>query len=333
MINLMVILKLICSFFLANISNDVYAHLQKPIKTIMIHKIIDHPALNETQKGIIDVLAKGGYKDKENAKISVESAQGNHLLAIEIASKMIGKNPDVIVAIGTVSTQSFLKGIKDKKIPLVFSTVTDPKESKIVRNIEKTNPYIGGVSNFIALKPQIELFKKIQPNLKRLGILYNSGETNSVSIVNQLKTICKKLDITLIEQKIAKSTDINESMSKLLGRKVDAIFISNDNTCLGAIKHIVDIANKDKIPVYSSDTDTIILGTLAALGPNQYQIGWQTGEMVLKILNGQDPNEMSVEFPTQIHCVINEEAAKKLGITINEDLKTQYCVNKKKSKT
>jgi putative ABC transport system substrate-binding protein len=99
---------------------------------------------------------------------------------------------------------------------------------------------------------------------------------------------------------------------------VDAIFISNDNTALSCLPSIIGICNGAGIPVYVSDADAVHLGALAALGPNQYSVGRQTGEMVAKVLNGESIANLPVEFPRKMEFFINLDAAKLLKIDISQ---------------
>lgn len=258
-----------------------------PVKTIYISQVIEHPALNSTVQGIKDVLSKNGFA------VEVESAQASPSLASQIASKFMAQNPAVIVGVGTVSAQSFVKYALQNKTKLIFSSVTDPKDAFP----ESAN--IGGVSNFVPLEPQLELFKKLQPGLKRIGMLYNPGEANSISIVKKLKALCPKYDLTLVEQTINKTADVAQSVVQL-AQGCDAIFISNDNTALSALKTITKLS---KVPVYVSDVDAVNLGAAAALGPDQYEIGRQTGEMILRVLKGE---KLTTEFPNKTKTVIKQ---------------------------
>ena len=107
----------------------------------------------------------------------------------------------------------------------------------------------------------------------------------------------------------------------LIDKNIDAIFISNDNTALSSISGITKVAALSKIPVFCSDTDTINSGVLASVGPNQYNIGIQTGKMVERIImDNQNPKDIAVEFPHNVELKINLETAKKLDITIQNDL-------------
>jgi putative ABC transport system substrate-binding protein len=296
------------------------------IKKIYINQFVEHPALNKTTEGIIDGLAQKGYKKGVNLDLRVESAQANSALAFQIASKFVHQNADIVVGVATISAQSFSKYAKENKTKLVFSSVTDPVKAGLVQsqNLPKNNT--SGVSNFVALEPQLELFKSIQPKLKRLGFLYNPSEVNSLSLIAQLKTLCPLLGITLVLQSAQKTSDMPQAAAKLAGQ-VDAIFISNDSTALSALSTIIKAANKNKIPVYVSDTDAVALGALAALGPNQYKIGLQTADMIARVLKGENINDMPVEFPKDMELYLNENAAKKLGIIFPANLKKANYVN------
>ena len=273
---------------------------------ILISKTVDHPAIDATTKGIIDGLAKAGYSNEKGSEIRVESAQGNASLASQIASKFVSQKPDIVVGVATVSAQSFIKYATEGRVKMIFSTVTDPLGASLVKSLEVPGNNISGVSNFVPLEPQLELFKKLQPGLKRLGILYNPAELNSVSIVKKLEILCPKLGLVLVKQTIAKTSDAAQNAAKLAS-DVDAIFISNDNTALSALSSIIASAKRAGIPVYVSDTDAVKLGAKAALGPDQYEVGLQTARMIVRVLKGEDINKMKVEFPDKTTLVVNDK--------------------------
>ncbi len=286
---------------------------------VLISQTVDHPALNITTQGIIDALAGAGYAAGQDFEIRTESAQANGSLAGQIAQKFVHQNPDVVVGVGTLSAQSFRKPASQGKIKLIFSSVTDPLGAGLVNTLEQPGRNTSGVSNFVDLAPQLKMFQKIQPNLKKLGFLYNPGEANSVYLLQQLQALGVSLHLEIVPQGVMKTADVAQAATKL-AQDVDAIFISNDNTALSSLQSILKIAHSAKIPVYVSDTDAVAQGALAALGPNQYDIGQSTGKMIVKILEGQDMAQQAVGFPEKIELYINAETAALLGIEIPADL-------------
>jgi putative tryptophan/tyrosine transport system substrate-binding protein len=311
-----IILTAIMSLLLANLGFALETNITKKV---LISKVVDHPALDTTESGIIDALADSGYIIKDNIIIRTESAQGNPVLANQIAIKFTYQNPNAVVAIGTISAQSFIKFSRNNEVKMIFSSVTDPVDAGLMISSTTNEKNITGVSNFVAIGPQLELFKKLQPNLKKLGIIYNPGESNSISIVKELEEIAPNYNIEVLTKVATRSSEVAQTAVSL-AKNADAIFISNDNMALSAIQNIIKAAVDAQIPVYVSDTDAVKLGAVAALGPNQYNIGIQTGKMVARILNGSDINKEKVELPEKNDLYLNTEAAKKANISIPKDL-------------
>jgi len=285
------------------------------IKKVFISKVIDHPAINETERGIVNYLIENNDNIRKKLELKITSAQGSPLLASQIATKFVSSNPDIVVGIGTISAQSLAKYALSGKTKLVFSSITDPVGAKLALPDNKLQNNITGVSNFIDLEPQIALFKETQPDMDTLGIIYNPSELNSYSINIKLEEICPKYGIKLIKVGAIKTADVPQAALSLVG-KIDAFFISNDNTALSALPAIITIANKNNIPVYVSDIDTVSQGALLALGPDQYELGVQTGKMILSLLEGGDISKMQIEYPVKTDLVINLKAAYILGINI-----------------
>lgn len=285
---------------------------------IYISQLVEHPALDATTKGIIQGLNNAGYTE-ENLDFIVESAQGNIALANQIANRFVSKKPDIVVGVATVAAQSFSKYARFGQVNLIFSSVTDPVDAALVDSVLKPGNNTSGVSNFIPLEPQLEMFLKIKPTIKKLGFLYNPGELNSVSLIDKLKTICPKYGIELVIISASRTSEVAQSAAKL-SSLVDAIFVSNDNTALSAFKNIVRAARNVSIPVFVSDTDIVKDGAIAALGPNQYNLGLQTARMIVRGLNGEEIENMPVEYPEEVELYLNPEAAKKIGIEIPKEL-------------
>jgi putative ABC transport system substrate-binding protein len=288
----------------------VYATDNKlKVYKVLISQTVDHQALNITTEGIVAGLAQAGFVSGVNLELRVESAQGSSAMAAQIANKFVNQNPDVVAGVGTIAAQSFIKYANHKQIKLVFSSITDPQ----IAALEGVN--ITGVSNFTALEPQINLFREVLPALKSLGIIYNAGEVNSISVVHKLSKLCEQLNITLVKQSVTRTADVAQAAVKIAS-KVDAIFISNDNTALSSLQSIIKVAQQKNIPVFVSDTDAVKLGALAALGPNQFAIGKQTGAMIAKILQGTDINTIAPEYPHTNELFLNLPVAATLQLAI-----------------
>lgn len=259
--------------------------------------------------------------------VRVDSAKSDPVLARQLAAKHAGQEIDVVVTLGTPSAQSFLPYAIQGRSAHVFSSVTDPLGAGLVKTLACPGNNTTGVSNFVDVVPQVRLMRAIQPSLRRLGIIYNPGEANAVKMVHRLREVCGSSllpGITLVPQAIVRTTDVAQATARLASR-VDAIFISNDNTALSTLPVIAKIAGRQDrpVPVYVSDTDAVPLGALAALGPNQYNVGQQTAELVRAVLKGHRPGTLPVAFPSRCALWINHDAAAHLGVAIPKAISAQ----------
>ncbi len=266
-----------------------------PVK-VSILQIIDHPALNINREGILEELKALGYKEGDTLTVDFQSAQGNPTLSSQIAQKFASNNPDIIVAIGTSAAQAVMAATKDKKIPVVFTAVTDPLSSKLVTDLKAPTGNVTGVSDFIAVESQFALFKRLLPTIKTLGIVYNPGEENSTALNEMMEKAAKTFGWKLEMATANKTNDVFAATQSLCG-KVDAVFINNDNTALSAFKSVVKATRACNIPAFVSDIDIVDQGALAALGPDQRALGHQTARMVDFILKNPKAPLPAVGFP------------------------------------
>jgi putative ABC transport system substrate-binding protein len=292
--------------------------LDDGVYTVGIIQVVEHPALDQTRAGIMDVLKEHGYVDSNNSRIYYESAQGNPALATQIVQKFIGLKADVIVAIGTTVAQTAKQATQENKTPVIFASVSDPLQAKLVDSLESPTGNVTGVSNFVSISKQFAFFKRILPHLKQLGSVYNPGEANSVSIISKMNEVSDVFDITIHTTAATKTVEVMAATQNLL-QKAEAIFVNNDNTALSAIDVIIKVATERGIPVFTSDIDCLDKGALAALGPDQYELGKQAGRMAHRILQDESPSSIPVEMPKIVHTKVNTVVAEKLGITYKKD--------------
>jgi len=285
--------------------------------TVAVTAIVEHPALDAVRKGVQDTLAAAGYKEGENLKFVFESAQGNPATAAQIARQFAGDEPNVIVPISTPSAQAVVSSTRD--IPVAFTAVSDPLGAQLVKNMDKPGGNVTGLSDMSPVGEHIALIKEILPNVKTIGYLYNSGEANSVSLLAALKAEAEKAGITVIESAATKSAEVQGAARALVGR-ADAIYVPTDNTIISALEGAVAVAEESKLPLFTADTDSVSRGSIAALGFNYYDVGKQTGDIVVRVLKGENPGDIAVKTAAGSDLVINKSAAGKMGVTLPESV-------------
>jgi putative tryptophan/tyrosine transport system substrate-binding protein len=283
--------------------------------TVAVTAIVEHPALDAARDGVKEALEAAGYKEGENLKFIYESAQGNPATAAQIARQFAGEGPSVIVPISTPSAQAVVSTTRD--IPVVFTAVSDPLGAQLVKDMDKPGGNVTGLSDMSPVAEHLTLIKEILPNAKTVGFLYNSGEANSVSLLAVLKAEAEKAGLTVVESAATKSAEVQGAARALVGR-ADAIYIPTDNTIISALEGAVAVAEEAKLPLFTADTDSVSRGAIAALGFNYKDVGKQTGEIVVRILKGENPGDIAVKVAAGTDLVVNKSAATKMGVTLPE---------------
>ncbi len=285
--------------------------------TVDVTAIVEHPALDAVRDGVKDALEAAGYKEGENLTFVYKSAQGNAATAAQIARQFAGEEPTVIVPISTPSAQAVAAATRD--IPIVFSAVSDPVGAQLVKNMDKPGGNVTGLSDMSPVAEHVALIKEILPNVKKLGFLYNSGEANSVSLLAALKAEADKAGIEVVESAATKTAEVQGAMRALVG-KADAVYVPTDNTIISALESAVGVAEESKLPLFTADTDSVSRGAIAALGFNYYDVGKQTGDIVVRVLKGETVGDIPTTIAKGTDLVVNKTAAAKMGVTLPEAL-------------
>jgi putative ABC transport system substrate-binding protein len=287
----------------------------EPIK-IGIMQIVDHPALNATRDGVRDVLQEVyGYVPDQDIIYDMQSAQGDVATANTIARKFVSDQVDVIVSIATPTSQAVANATKE--IPIVFSAVTDPVSAGLVKDLNKPGGNVTGVSDMTPVDRQVEMLKYVFPDAKNLGTVYNAGEVNSVVTNDLAKVACEKYGMSLIEATVSTSADVAIATQSLVG-KVDAIYVSTDNTVVSALETVIKVCQDKKIPLILADPTTLEKGATMALGFDYYLHGRQTGDMVARILKGEKPSDIPVEFANKLVLMVNSKNLEILGVQADD---------------
>ncbi|MDD4377860.1 MAG: ABC transporter substrate-binding protein [Eubacteriales bacterium] len=289
----------------------------KALPKVGIVQITDHPSLNEIRESIVAEMAEEGFVDGETIKIDYKNAQNDPNNLKTICQTFVSGEVDLIIAIATPSAQSALSETGD--IPIIFSAVTDPVEAGLVENMEIPGQNITGTSDKVSAEKIMNLARKITPDIKTIGALYNPGETNSVSVINDLKEYASENNLKIVEATVTNTNEVQQS-TQYLASRVDAVFSPIDNTVASAMAVVTDELEKAKIPFYAGADSMVKDGALATYGINYTILGKETGTMVSKVLNGEKISEIPVKTMSEMKIYINSETAKKIQITFPEEI-------------
>ncbi|RJX26088.1 MAG: ABC transporter substrate-binding protein [Dethiobacter sp.] len=284
---------------------------------IGIVQIVEHPALDAAREGFIEGLASKGFVEGEKVSFDYKSAQGEMPTAITISEGFIADKVDLILAIATPCAQAAATATKD--IPILITAVTDPVAAGVAQSLERPNTNVTGTTDMNPVKEQLELILEINSAAKNVGVIYNSGEVNSVVQVEIAKKVAAKLGLKIVEAVATNSGEVGTAAESLVG-KVDAIYIPTDNTVVSALRSVVSVAEDHDILLVAGDVESVVNGAVATLGITYYGLGYQTGLMAAEVLQGADPATMPILGSTEFTYAINKTAAKNMGVELPQSL-------------
>lgn len=284
---------------------------------IGISKFLSHPALDAVEKGLQDYLKSVG----KTVRYDFQNANADVSASAQIAQKFKADKVDIAVGIATPVAQALVNVFPTT--PVVFSAVTDPMSAGLVTTY--TTPYaenVTGVSDMNPVESQIELLVRIT-GAKTIGNVYASGEANGVTLMEQAQAAAEKLGVGFVAAAVANTAEVKQATQSIIGR-VDALYIATDNTVISALPSVDDVANKAGVPLMTADPSNVgETNFLVAWGFDYYKIGLSTGKIIEQLLDGKKPGEIGTVFltdPEDFELWFNLDSAKKLGITIPEDI-------------
>jgi putative ABC transport system substrate-binding protein len=269
----------------------------KSVKTIGIIQYVEHDALDAAREGFIQALADNGFVDGENIDIDLQNAQADQSNLKTISQRFVNNKCDLILAIATPAAQAIAS--ETTEIPILGTAITDYVSANLVDSNEAPGGNISGTTDMNPIAEQINLMLELVPDVQTVGILYTSSEDNSILQAEIVKETCEGLGLDVKEATVTSGNDVQQVTQSLVG-EVDAIYIPPDNVFATAMPIVAEITTAEKIPTICGESNMVLNGGLATLGINYYNLGYQTGEMAVKILKGEaEPATMPIESQTQ----------------------------------
>ena len=285
---------------------------------IGILQLIEHNALDSAREGFVQALADNGLKDGETIVLDYQNAQGDPSNLSTMSQRFVNNDSDLVLTIATGAAQSMASNTTE--IPILFTAVTDPVDAGLVASNDAPGGNVSGTNDMSPIAQQIDLMLQLKPETKTVGLLYNSSEDNSILQIDIVKGVLEEKGIAWVEQTVTNSSDVQQAAQSVVP-KVDAVYLPTDNVIASAMPIVAQVANEAKVPVICGEENMVTGGGLATLGLNYYNLGYQTGEMAVRILlEGADISAMPVESQTDFNYVINGETAAAIGIEIPAEL-------------
>ena len=275
---------------------------------IGISKLIAHPALDSIEQGIKDYLSDNGI----DAVFETQTANGEISTAASIAQLFQTEGKDIVVGIATPTAQALANVFTET--PVIFATVTDPESAGLLGL-----PNVCGTSDMVPVKEQLRLIEEVT-GAKRIGMVYTSAEANGITLMEAMKAACEEQGIELVTASVSNSSEVMMAAQSIIDR-VDAMYVSTDNTVISAIASLSEVCSGSSIPLFSADT-TSSFGTdvLLAGGFDYYESGRLTGEVIKRVLDGEQAEAIGTLYLENLEIYVNLDTAAALGIEIPEDI-------------
>jgi len=263
----------------------------------------------QAERGFIDELNKSNC----NVKFIKYHANQNRKRLQKIITRIQSTPVDLIYVFGTTATKIVLSRVKDK--PVVFNIVNRPVGSGIIASWECSENNVTGASNKVPVLHQLRALKKVI-DYSRLGIIYNSGEQNSVIQKDIARKLEDSLGFKLKEYKISGQTEILKVLPSMKG-EVDAVYIPADSMTKFLGREIMALVNEFKIPSLSAVESMVPEdGALLGLVPNYYELGRIAAAKALKIFQGKKPAEIPSSALDHFNISVNMKTAQKIDVQI-----------------
>ena len=263
-------------------------------------------------------LAELGWIDGRTIAIKYRWAEGHPERYAEIAAEFVRLKVDVIVTGGpAISAAKQATAV----IPIVFALAPDPVGSGLVSSLARPGGNITGLSIQQAgtSSKRLELLRDIFPGLRRMAIIFNAGNPQTVTEVSEVQAAARTLGLEVAPLEIRRAEDIAPAFATLKAR-ADALYVVGDPFVIANVASITTLAVGSRLPTIFPTRDFVQAGGLVSYGPSFPDLFRRAAEMVDKILHGTKPGEIPVEQPTKFDLVINLATAKALGLDVPHNL-------------
>ena len=242
--------------------------------------------------------------------IDEKNAEGTISNATLIANGYKTDKKDLVLGIGTPSAQALVNTITD--MPVLFSAVTDPESAKLLnKNVTGTSDRLDNVGE------QLDLLLKLKPEVKKIAVLYNPSEQNSVVQVKEIEAKAKEKNLIVMLQGVSSLSELPQATKNALVES-DALYLPTDNLVVSGIKLITSEAKAAKKPVVSSENSSVEAGALFTMGLDYFELGKRTGEMAIEILKGKPVDQIPYELSKKMTLYVNETTAAELGLDLKK---------------
>ena len=280
-------------------------------KKIGIVQFAPEPNVEKAKKGIIAALEDNGYFDGMNIDIVYKNANADFPTITSIIQDLMRRNVDIIVPLSTPVVQACVQQAqRNPEIKIIFTYIFDPYRIGAATSPTDHPPNMTGVSCFPPIEKMLDLIKGMFPDKNKVGIVWNSSEANSESVLLKARAHVKKTGQQLIEATVSNPAEVLEASRSLVSKGVEVFLNPGDNTLNVSYDSFAKVASNNAIPLFSIDPGFIENHTVAALGPDYFITGYEGGEIIARVLKGEKISDIPISQTKQTEFYLNLDTAR-----------------------
>ncbi len=321
--SLLALIILSAMVFTACSSNVAKTEEGPKVYKVGIGQFAEHGSLDNCRNGFIEGMKEAGFVEGTNVQYIYDNAQTDGSAAAQIYNKYATQKVDMAMAIATPMAQVAYSTFAGTETPVIFTAVTDPIAAELANADGTPAGNVTGTSDKLPVEAQLKLITEMFPNAKNVGILYTTSEVNSISAIEEYKSLASKYNVNIVVQSIDQGSDMPLAVDAILP-KVDAMTNLTDNTVVANMPVLIEKANAMKIPVFGSEVEQVHKGCIASMGLDYIELGKQTGHMAAKILKGEaSANTMKFEVIENASLYLNTKVIENLGFDVDPSFATR----------
>ena len=263
-------------------------------------------------RGIFNGLRDLGFEEGKNLEVKRSHAQAEIANISALLQNYDSQDVDLIMTMTTPCLTAACSTVRKK--PVVFTYVYDPIAAGAGKSRTDHVAHVTGVGSFPPIADTIDVITQLVPGVKAVGTLYNSSEANSRKVVSVARELFTKRKIKLEEVTVTGTGEVLQAAQALATRKIQAIWITGDNTALQAFDAIVQVAQDRKLPLINNDPEFVERGAVACVGLGWYEPGKAAARLAARVLLGENPAGLPIEEIAEKKLVLNRAVAARLGV-------------------
>ena len=272
----------------------------------------------------LDALRGGlrdlGYVEGRNLVIDARWGDDVRERGEQMVAALIASKPNVIVTQGP-SAQALRK--QTTTIPVVFGFSGDPVEAGMVKSLAHPGGNLTGIT-FLTLElvgKRVQLLKEMLPKAKRLAVVANPQHPGDIAERRVSEHAAQTLGLSVQYFEAHNGAQLLEALPAIEKARSDAVMFFPVQFAISLRERIAEWSIRSRIPAISGWAQFAEGGNLMTYGPNLLDTYRRLAWFVDRILKGTKPAELPVELPTRVELVVNQKAAKALGVTVPQSVR------------